>query len=232
MSGTAVSRQSSVVSLSLRSVFRSVVSLSLCLCLGVAAPAAAQDRPALSIRPFVIATEQSFAAIDTFDATFGKTVFPFFGGGVQVVIDDGFFVEASASRFRQTGERAYVSGGRAFKLGIPLTATITPLEISAGYRFNLRQMPRVRPYAAVGYGSYAYQETSDFAEPGEDVDIKHGGYLVNGGAELRIHPWVGLAVDVQYSQVRGILGNGGVSQQAGESDLGGIAARLKLVIGR
>jgi outer membrane protein W len=212
----------------------SVFSLCLCLCLWlcVAAPAAAQDPPALSIRPFVMATEQSFTAIDTFDASFGKTAFPFFGGGVQVVVHDGFFVELTASRFRQTGERAYLSGGTAFKLGIPLTATITPFEISGGYRFRLRQAPRVRPYAAVGYGSYAYQETSDFAEPGEDVDTKHSGFVVNGGVEFRAHSWVGVAIDVQYSQVKGILGIGGVSQQAGESDLGGIAARLKLIVGR
>ena len=207
-------------------------SLSVSLSLSLAAPAAAQDPPALSIRPFVMATEQSFAALDTFGATFDKTVFPFFGGGVQVVVNDGLFVELAASRFRQTGERAYLSGGKAFKLGIPLTATITPFEISAGYRFSVRQLPRVRPYAAAGYGSYAYQETSDFAQPGEDVDTKHGGYLVNGGAEFRLHPWLGLAIDVQYTQVKGILGSGGVSQQAGESDLGGLAARLKLVVGR
>ena len=198
----------------------------------LAAPAAGQDPPAFSIRPFVMATEQSFAAIDTFDAAFGKTFFPFFGGGVQVVINDGFFVEATASRFRQTGERAYLSGGKAFKLGIPLTATITPLEVSAGYRFRLSQLPRVRPYASVGYGTYAYQETSDFAQAGDDVDTRHSGYVASGGAEFRLHTWVGLAVDVQYSRVPGILGNGGVSQQAGESDLGGVAARLKLVIGR
>jgi hypothetical protein len=222
---SVVSRQSSVASL------QSAV-ISLCLCLCAAAPVAAQDPPALSIRPFVMATEQSFTAIDTFDAVFGKTAFPFFGGGVQVVVLDGFFVEASASRFRQTGERAYLSGGKAFKLGIPLTATITPFEISAGYRFRLGRESRLRPYAAAGYGSYAYKEISDFAEPGEDVDTKHGGYLVNGGVEFRAHPWVGVAIDVQYTQVEGILGTGGVSQQAGESDLGGIAARLKLVIGR
>ena len=210
----------------------SSLSFSLGLSLSLAAPAAAQDPPALSIRPFVMATEQSFAAIDTFGATFGKTAFPFFGGGVQVVVHDGLFVELAASRFRQTGARAYLSGGKAFTLGIPLTATITPFEISAGYRFSVRQLPRVRPYAAAGYGSYAYQETSDFAQPGEDVDTKHGGYLVNGGAEFRLHPWLGLAIDVQYTQVKGILGSGGVSQQAGESDLGGLAARLKLVVGR
>jgi hypothetical protein len=214
-----------------------------CLILGlvIAAPAAAQrppqrptsqPAPAVSIRPFVMATEQSFAAIDTFDATFGKTYGPFFGGGVQVVIHDSFVVEASASRFRQTGERAYLSGGQAFKLGIPLTATITPLEVTGGYRFRLRQLPKVRPYISVGVGSYSYQETSQFAEAGDDVNTRHVGVVANGGAEFRLQRWVGLAVDVQYSHVPGILGTGGVSQQAGESDLGGVAARLKLVVGR
>jgi len=209
---------------------RSAVAVTLWLC--AAAPAAAQGTPALSIRPFVMFTEQSFRAIDTFDAVFGKTYAPFFGGGVQVVVSDGFFVELTASRFRQTGERAFLSGGQAFKLGIPLTATITPFEVSAGYRFTLPNLPRVRPYAAAGFGSYSYQETSDFSQPGEDVDARHSGFVVNGGAEFRLHPWVGLAVDLQYSQVKGILGNGGVSQQAGESDLGGIAARVKVVVGR
>ncbi|MCU1385047.1 MAG: hypothetical protein JWL71_3744 [Acidobacteria bacterium] len=207
--------------------------VSLALLLGLAAtPAAAQPPPAVSIRPFVMATEQSFAAIDTFDATFGKTFFPFFGGGVQVVVHDGLFVELTASRFRKTGERAYLSGGNAFTLGIPLTATITPVEISGGYRFKVAALPRVRPYAAAGVGSYGYQETSDFSQPGDDVDTRHAGFVVNGGAEFRVHPWVGLAIDVQYSQVKGILGNGGVSQQAGESNLGGVAARFKLVVGR
>ena len=200
--------------------------------LALAAPIAAQDAPPLSIRPFVMATEQSFAAVDTFDAAFGKTVLPFFGGGVQVVVNDRFFAELSASRFRQNGERAYLSGGKAFKLGIPLTATITPFEITGGYRFRLRQLPRVRPYAAAGFGSYGYKETSSFAEAGEDVDTRHSGFVVNGGAEFRLHRWVGVAVDVQYIHVPGILGTGGVSQQAGETDLGGVASRVKLVVGR
>ena len=199
--------------------------------LAIAPPAFAQSVP-LSIRPFVMATVQSFAAASTFDATFGKTAFPFFGGGVQVVVNDGFFVEVSASRFRQTGERAYLSGGKAFKLGIPLTATITPLELSGGYRFRLAKLPTVRPYVAAGLGSYSYTEASSFAEPGDDVDAKHTGYVVNGGAEFRVQRWIGVAVDVQYSHITGILGSGGVSQQAGENDLGGVAARLKLVVGR
>lgn len=200
--------------------------------LALATPAAAQGAPSLSIRPFVMATDQSFAAVDTFDAAFGKTLFPFFGGGVQVLVHDHFFAELSASRFRQNGERAYRSLGKVFKLGIPLTATITPFEIIGGYRFRLRRLPRVRPYVAAGFGSYGYTETSTFADPGEDVDTRHSGFVLNGGAEFRLHRWIGLGADVQYSHVPGILGQGGVSQQAGETDLGGVAARFKLVVGR
>ena len=196
----------------------------------LAAPVGAQGVPALSIRPFVLATEQSFAAIDTFNATFGRTYDPFFGGGVQVLVHDRIFIEIGVSRFRQTGQRAQLIGGKSFKLGIPLTATITPLEVSGGYRFHV--WPRVRPYISAGVGSYAYQETSAFADPGEDVNVRHAGFVLNGGVELRLHRWVALGADVQYSHVAGILGQGGVSQQAGETDLGGVAARVKLIVGR
>ena len=200
------------------------------LACAAAAPAAAQDPPDLSIRPFVLATEQSFAAVDAFDATFGRSVEPFFGGGGQVVIHDRVVVEIGASRFRKTGQRAFRSGGKNFELGIPLTATITPLEVTVGYRFRLS--PRVRPYVAAGVGSYAYRETASFANAGDDVDVRHTGYVANGGAEFRLHRWLGLGIDVQYTHVPGILGQAGISQQAGENDLGGVAARVKLIVGR
>jgi opacity protein-like surface antigen len=198
--------------------------------LALAAPVAAQDAPALSIRPFVMGAGQSFAAVDTFDAVFGRTYDPFFGGGVQVVIHDRVYFEGTASRFKQAGQRAFRSGGQSFKLGIPLTATIVPLEVTGGYRFHLS--PRLRPYVAAGVGSYGYKETSDFSDPAENVDVRHIGFVMNGGAELRLHRWVGLGADLQYTHVPGILGLGGVSQQAGENDLGGVAARLKLIVGR
>jgi opacity protein-like surface antigen len=210
------------------------VRTTLCLvfALALASPAAAQpdDAPALSIRPFAFGTIQSFAAVDTFDAVYGRSYQPFLGGGVQVVVDGTYFVELSASRFKKTGQQAFISGGRAFQLGIPMTATITPLEATAGYRYNLS--PSLKPYVAAGAGLYRYTQTSDFSEPGEDVDTKHAGFILNGGAEFRVHRWVGIDLDVQYTHVTGIIGTRGVSQQAGENDLGGIAGRLKVVVGR
>jgi opacity protein-like surface antigen len=216
------------------------VKTTLCLVFGLAlaVPASAQgDTPAASIRPFALGTVESFAAVDTFTAVFGRSYEPFLGGGVQVVVDDTDVLELSASRFRRTGQRAFISGGQKFGLGIPLTATITALEATVGYRF--RVSPRLRPYVAGGAGLYMYKESSDFSDPtaappgtGVDVDTQHAGFILNGGAEFRLHRWVGVGADVQYTRVTGILGTAGVSQQAGESDLGGVAARVKLIVGR
>ncbi len=196
---------------------------------GIAAPVAAQTRE-VSIRPFVLASEQSFTAIDTFTAVFGHSYGPFYGGGADVTLGDHIYVELAASRFKQTGQRAFRNAGQVFRLGIPLTATVTPIELTGGYRFHLSS--HIVPYVGAGFGSYAYKETSDFADAGENVDTRHSGFVVNAGAEFRLHRWVGVGADVHYTRVTGILGQAGVSKDAGENDLGGVAARVKVIIGR
>jgi opacity protein-like surface antigen len=211
--------------------------LALCLSVPVAAqsraPApAADDEPSFALRPFFVLTGEKVAAKQTFDATFGQSFEPFFGGGLELVLSkmSGFYVDGAFSRFKKTGQRAFRANGQNFPLGIPLTATLTPLEVSVGYRF--RMSPRVFPYVGVGVGSYGYKESSAFSDAGENVDTRHSGYLAVGGAELRVHRWVGIAGDVQYTHVPGILGNGGISKDAGENDLGGIAVRLRVTLGR
>jgi hypothetical protein len=39
-------------------------------------------------------------------------------------------------------------------------------------------------------------------------------------------------VDVQDTRITGILGDSGLSQQAKENDLGGLAIRFRIIIGR
>ena len=217
------------------------LTLALVLTLATASPLAAQTRrpqarrpavpaPAVSFRPFFLVSAEQPAANKTFEAVFGQSLQQFWGGGVQVALRSGFYVEVEASRFKKTGQRAFVFNGQAFRLGIPLSATIMPLELSAGYRFKVS--PRLLPYAGGGIARYSYTETSDFSDTGEDVDATHTGYLVLGGVEVRAHRWVGVSVDVQYTQVTGILGGAGVSKEFGESNLGGTAVRLKVLVGR
>src|SRR6202158_2581477 len=138
------------------------------------------EAPAVSFRPFFLVTTEQLAAKQTFNAVFGQSREPFWGGGVQVALRSGIYVEISASRFKKTGQRAYVFNGQTFPLGIPLTATITPIEVTGGYRFRL--WPMVIPYAGIGISRYAYVETSDFADPADNVDPAHLGDLVVGGA--------------------------------------------------
>jgi Outer membrane protein beta-barrel domain len=215
--------------------------MAILLTLATALPLAAQtgrplagrddsEAPTVSFRPFFLVSPERAAAKQTFEAVFDKSLLPFWGGGVQVALRSGIYIEVSASRFEKTGQRAFVFNGQAFPLGIPLTAKITPLEVSAGYRFTLS--PRIIPYAGAGMARYAYVETSGFSDSGENVDTTHAGYLVVGGVEVRAHRWVGVSIDVQYTHVTGILGTAGISKDFGEDNLGGTAVRVKVLVGR
>jgi hypothetical protein len=203
-----------------------------------AMPASAQVRrtappaePDVSFRPFFEAAGEQFAAKQTFDAAFsGKSSGAFWGGGLQIDFRSGIFIELAASRFSKTGERAFVSNGQVFSLGIPLRATVTPLEISAGGRFRIS--PRVIPYAGGGLTRYHYSETSDFSAAGDDVTADHFGAMVFGGAEIRVHRWIGVGLEAEFARVSGILGDGGISKAFGETDLGGTGFRVKVLVGR
>ena len=56
--------------------------------------------------------------------------------------------------------------------------------------------------------------------------------MLNGGAEFRVHRWVGLSADVQFTHITGIIGQDGASQAFSESDLGGVGGRFRIIVGR
>ncbi|HVH27600.1 MAG TPA: outer membrane beta-barrel protein [Vicinamibacterales bacterium] len=203
-----------------------------CLLVAGAVPVAAQPttgQPStISLRGYVLASGQRFTASETFETIFGQSVQPFWGAGLELVDAGGFYLDFGFSRFKKTGERAFFFEGDGFGLNTPLTVTITPLELTAGFRFN--PASRVVPYVGGGIGSYGYEETSDFED--EAFEDRHVGYLAVGGVDFRISRWFGISADVQYTHVPGILGTGGVSQEAGETDLGGVAARFRVLFGR
>jgi hypothetical protein len=205
--------------------------------LGLMTPTAARaqaqaspDAVPLSIRLVGTFAVERFAAATTFDAIFGRPIGSLFGGGARV--DRGhLFVEVTASRFRKSGERGFGADGDGFGLGIPLTVTITPVEFTVGRK--LRQFAgSITPYVGGGVGIYGYKETSPAAEAGDAVNLRHAGWLLVGGAEFRIHRLVALGADLHYTNVPGILGEGGLSQAVDEPNLGGIAARFKVIFGR
>ena len=61
---------------------------------------------------------------------------------------------------------------------------------------------------------------------------RFGNYDVGAGVAYNVSRWVGVSGDAQYTRVSGIIGTGGVSQQTGDTDLGGIAGRFRVIVGR
>jgi hypothetical protein len=171
---------------------------------------------------------ESFAARQTFDAAFGKSLEPLWGGGLNIAFKDNSYIDVTATQFKKTGERAFFFEGQRFGLGIPLSVTLTTLEVTGGGRYRVR--PRVFVYVGLGVGSYRYEETSQFDDG--PFDKRHVGYLAAGGVEFRVSRWIGVSADAQYTHVSGIIGTGGISSETGESDLGGIAGRFRVIVGR
>lgn len=215
----------------------------------VAAQARGQVRPArapgaprtLRLRLSGHAGSTSFTARDSFEAILGKSNGAVYGGGAGVLIGRHLFVDVQVSRFSADGERVFVTDSLdVFPLGIPMTVTTTPVDVSVGWRFTPgaprpgrapagRGAARFRPVPFVGggIGVLQYEEASEFAESGDDVSDSHTSYHVLGGLELPITRQIGASVDALYRWVPDGLGGGGVSAVYGDTDLGGFTFRVR-----
>ncbi len=185
----------------------------------------------IALRAYGIVDLDSVAATQSFTAVLGTSKLKAFGGGVDVVdIWKHLFVRVAVTRARKTGSRVFVSGAQVFPLGIPLTVTMTPVEAGGGWRFPLKAGGRLTPYAGLAFLSMGYSETSSFAQSGEDTSERFKGQDVFGGVDVGIVRWLFASGEVQYRRVPKAIGAGGASKDFGESDLGGVTARLTIGI--
>lgn len=196
-------------------------------------PAPRQQRPQLfDWRAYFLLDGNSMAASESFDAILGKTRLsaPGFGGEV-LNLYGGLFARVAVSSMKESGERVVVLDGEVIPLGIPVEITMRPVEISAGWRLRPMLGGRLVPYGGVGLVRLRYTETSDFAEGDENSDESFSGFNVFGGVEARVAPWVIAGVELQYRGVDA-LGDGGVSKEFGETNLGGTTFRILVGIRR
>jgi hypothetical protein len=208
---------------------RAIGRLVAAILVGTAASASAQG---VDIKGYGMFGGMNFTASESFEAVLGDSSGPIFGGGAEVGLPwGGLYVGVGAWRFSQDGERVFVSGSEVFPLGIPLTVEITPVEVTGGWRFK-NLWSRVVPYAGGGWSSYAYQETSEFADTGENVDERFTGWHVLGGVEFRATRWLGVGGEIAFASLPDALGAAGVSEAFDETNLGGTSYRLKISIGR
>lgn len=201
---------------------------------GQARPAPGGVRePALRINVLFHIGTQWLTAKDSFDAILGSHSGIVFGGGAEVAHRSGLFVRGDVSRFREEGERVFVSNGQVFPLGQPLTVTLTPIEFTGGYRFfthsraGARRGPRLLPYAGAGVGVVRYREASDSDRDDETIEENFTSYHVLAGVDVPFSRMFSVGAEFLHRWVPDGLGEGGVSQAFGETDLGGNSIRAQ-----
>jgi len=200
-------------------------------------PVATRPAPAerTAVRAFGDLGGTLFSASDTFDAVLGSSSGVFFGGGVEVVLPQRVFFNLRISRFQKSGERVFVLDDEVFPLGIETKVGVTPVEVSAGYRFQASGRTRnVIPYIGGGIGWHKYSEKSDFADDSENVTDSFQGYHALGGVEFRLGRLFAIGGEGQWTTVPDALGSdlGGASEAFDEDNLGGFAFRVRFVVGR
>ena len=154
------------------------------------------------------------------------------GGGGQVTnLWRRLFVEVSASRWSNEGERVFVNeSGDRFPLGIPLDVKATYVDASAGWKFPGEGLVT---YFGGGAGVVKYSEQSPFALSGDDLDTRATSYHVLVGVEVPLKTWLAISGDFRYRFVPDLLGDGGVSGVLEEDRFGGpqLGIGLRLTFG-
>ena len=160
-----------------------------------------------------------------FDSSGGFT----WGGAGRYSFKRGIFVSAGVRTFSKEGERVFVAGptDTVARLGFPLSIRITPVYLTAGYRF--RDGKLVVPYAGIGGSLTSFTEESSVVGRSYDESRTKAGFHVVGGAEVGRGRFR-FGAEVGWSTVPDAVGVGGVSAVYNESNLGGWSVVGKLVI--
>jgi len=169
-------------------------------------------------------------AARTFEAVSETSHVRVLGGGIQIAnLWKFLFVDVAVSTMTIDGQRVFVDDGAVQPLGIPLEVRMRSVDVAAGWR---HQHGRLSPYAGGGFSRLRYRETSELAQPGEDVTDSGTGPLFLGGIDFALSRWVRIGAEIRYRRIGGVLGSGGASAKFDEDSAGGVSTALRVSIGR
>ena len=115
-------------------------------------------------------------------------------------------------------------------IGVATSVRMMPLEVAGGWRFATHG--RFVPYGGGGLLRLAYEETTDFDQPGENTSETFTGSVLFGGLDVQIVGALGFGAELQHRRLANALGAAGASAAFGETDLGGLSVRLWIGFGR
>jgi opacity protein-like surface antigen len=196
----------------------------------VVASVPAQAQSSIGLRGYVTYGSTTFSATESFEAITGESRKAGVGGGAVVTgLWRGLFVDAGVTQQTLSGERVFVDAGTVYRLGIPVSIKMRPVDLAAGWRLSYG---RLSPYAGAGATFLSYEETAEFAEPGDNVSESKTGALFLTGLDVSVNRWLHVGAEFRYRSVSGVLGDGGVSEVFNEDQLGGYAFALRVSLGK
>ena len=215
-----------------RQMFRVVVWVGVALALAV--PAMAQSAPTVSprlgARVFGVFEWQTVTASKTFDAVTGTSTVSGFGGGAEVQrVWRGAFLRGSVTRLNTTGERIFVFDNQVYPLGVPLELSLTPVEVSAGWRFKPFAARGIVPYVGAGALFLKYSETASGDDASDKVSESYRGFSVFGGLEVPVWRRVSAGAELGWRSAT-VPDPRGALESFGENNLGGVTMRVMLSI--
>ncbi len=158
---------------------------------------------------------------DTEKAIFGSK--QGFGGGVGLSYDRGsrWRFGVDVRRIARKGERAFAMDrtSEAFRLGHPLTLTLSEGVASVSYRFG--EVGPVSPYLTIGGGVASWKESSDIADLVERSSGSAGLFEARLGLERQAGV-LRIAIEGGITMIPNAVGVGGISKVYEENDLGGL----------
>lgn len=223
----------------MRSLVAAVLTVA-AVAVAVPAPAQTPTRAKIGFRAYGIFEGESLLAEKSFKniLTTGESAISLKGAGGEVTnIWRGLFARIAVTTSSNSGSRVLVdTSGTIYKLNIPMTIEITPVEIGAGWRFASKAAPGAKvmfsPYAGAAVLNQTYKETSSFATEDENTDATDAGQTIFGGVEIGIRI-VKIGIEAQYRMMPlpDSATVGGLMKQFNEKDLGGTVFRLTFGVG-
>lgn len=189
----------------------------------------------LGIRVYGMFDFTTLAAKQSYSAVLGSSHVKAFGGGADVVdVWKHVFVRVAVSHATEDGSRVFVDNGQIFSLHIPITIAWTPIEVGGGWRFRpgYSATSSITPYVGGAFVALGYKETSQFAQPGDNVSTYLTGVEGFGGVEFGLLKWLSVAGEAQYRTIPNALGSAGVTKDFNEKDAGGFTARVLVAFRR
>lgn len=192
-------------------------------------PAHAADPP-IGIHAFAAIDFNSFAASKTFDALFGSSSIPGYGGGADIGLGSNLFVRVAVTRISKTGSRAFVNGTDVFKLNNePAKLTLTPIEIGAGWQFRIKRS-KLTPY--IGGAALVESYKVDYStSPDLNESETFAGGDVFGGVQYAITKVLIIGGEAQFRLLPDALKSdlaSSVANTYNEKQGGGVTARVTI----